>query len=240
MGCPLVVMGDVLRSHVQKGTDIGKKVDKFQREGRLVHDSLVSLALLSHLQELSQSAKKYRCDGDSNSNRNVGFILDGYPRTLTQAKMLTMAEDKLDPNDDDDDSKAVSEINWPDEFKISFAVNINVPDTICIGKMKGRRKCSKCDKSFNITHIETSDGFFMPRQLPDPYPCDKCDMDSDWIIRSDDTEEIFQKRITEFHSQSAAVTQFYADQGKLLDFVPYKGVQDMPILCDLVNNKTIS
>ena len=223
-------MGDVLRSHVQKGTDIGKAVDKFQREGRLVHDSLVSQALHSHLQELSQN------HADDQKNK-FGFILDGYPRTLTQAKMLTI--NKGDGIKSHNESRSTHN-DWPDEFKISFAVNINVPNFVCIGKMKGRRKCSKCGESFNITHIETSDGFFMPRQLPDPYPCTKCDMESDWITRSDDTEEIFQRRIDEFYGQSAAVTQYYADHNRLLDFVPYKGIADMPILCDLVRNETIS
>lgn len=231
-GCPLVVMGDVLRMHVQNGTEIGKEVDKFQREGRLVNDSLVSKALLSHLQELSSSEN---CDDSSKSNvGKFGFILDGYPRTLTQAKMLTiMNKENFEP----DGISLSGAPKWPDELKISFAVNIEVPDIICVDKMKGRRKCSKCNKSFNVTHVETPDGFFMPPQLPDPYPCDKCDMDRDWIIRSDDTEEIFQKRISEFHEQSSVVTQFFAEHDKLLEFVPYKGVKDMPILQDLVRNE---
>ena len=229
LGCPLVVMGDVLRMNVLKGTEIGKEVDKFQREGRLVNDSLVSQALLSYLQDL-------RCkQGDDSPNLGkFGFILDGFPRTLTQAKMLTIMDKGVFKSDGITLSEATE---WPDELKISFAVNIEVPDIICVDKMKGRRKCSKCDKSFNMTHVETPDGFFMPPQLPDPYPCDKCDMDRDWIIRSDDTEEIFQKRISEFHEQSSVVTQFFAEDGKLLEFVPYKGVKDMPILQDLVKNE---
>lgn len=225
LNCPLVVMGDVLRRHVQLGTDIGKEVDDYQRQGKLADDYLVARALLEHLKELEYL--------EGLKTTRFGFILDGFPRTSTQAKLLLPQKNK-------DEGELLSKILWPQELKTSFAVNIEVPDDICIGKMKGRRKCLKCGESFNVTNIDTPEGFYMPPKLPDPYPCDQCDMDKDWEKRIDDTEEIFVKRMKEFHEQSSIVTQLFAKHGKLVEFIPYNGVDDMPILEKIVKDKANS
>lgn len=229
LDCPLVVMGDVLRKHVQDGTEIGREVENYQREGKLANDYLVSRALLEHLKELPSLQGK-------NKKTRFGFILDGFPRTLAQAKLLLDIDETNGANDLNNsmNDDLMLQINWPRELKISFAVNIDVPDFICIGKMKGRRHCLKCEESFNLTNIDTPDGFFMPPKLPVPYPCRKCDMDKDWSKRNDDTEEIFVKRMQEYHEQSACVTNFFAEHGKRVDFVPYKGIADMPILEKIV------
>mmetsp|Transcript_15855 Transcript_15855/g.23849 ORF Transcript_15855/g.23849 Transcript_15855/m.23849 type:complete len:89 (-) Transcript_15855:828-1094(-) len=79
----------------------------------------------------------------------------------------------------------------------------------------------------------------MPPNLPVP-PCKNCDMDTDWSQRSDDTEEIFVQRMKEYHEQSTVVNVFFRDQGKLVDFIPYKGIKDMPILQEIVNKRANS
>jgi adenylate kinase len=226
-------MGDVLRKHAQEGTEIGKLIAKCQNEGRLADDKIVSLALLEHLKEL-------KCrEINKNNATEFGFILDGFPRTVPQAKLLLNNKEREKDNTTND-LDLVKLIEWPQDLTASFAVNIEVPDEICITKMKGRRKCSKCNESFNVSNVDTPEGFFMPPQLPVPYPCDNCDMKKDWTIRMDDTEEIFVKRMKEYHEQSAIVKQFFEDQGKLLEFTPYKGVSDMPILEKIVREKAKS
>ena len=220
-------MGDVLRKHVQEGTEIGKLVADCQNEGRLADDKLVSLALLEHLKQL-----------EINKTSQFGFILDGFPRTVSQAKLLLQS--KKEDQNTSDDLGLMKFIQWPQDLMTSFAVNIEVPDEICIAKMKGRRKCSKCNESFNVTNVDTPEGFVMPPQLPVPYPCDKCDMDKDWTKRMDDTEEIFVKRMKEYHDESAIVKQFFEDQGKLVEFIPYNGVLDMPILEKIVRDNAKS
>jgi adenylate kinase len=232
LACPLVVMGDVLRKHVEIGTEIGEQVGAYQRKGKLADDMLVTRALLAHLEELHAQ--------EGNPKRRFGFILDGFPRTLTQAKLLMPQNESGTTKKDTSEKDLVTQLKWPEKFQISFAVNIEVPDNICIEKMKGRRKCLKCNESFNVSNVDTPDGFFMPPKLPIPYPCRKCNMDSDWETRSDDTEEIFVRRMEEFHEQSAIVTQFYADQDKLVEFIPFKGIEDMPILEEIVNSEANS
>jgi len=88
-------------------------------------------------------------------------------------------------------------LHYLGQRNISFAVNIDVLDEIRLEKMIGRRKCSKCNGSFKVSDVNTSDGFGMPPQLPSPYPCNNCDMDSDdWEKRLDDYRRIHDKAYT--------------------------------------------
>ena len=65
--------------------------------------------------------------------------------------------------------------------KLSFTVNIDVLDEITLEKMLGwSKKMLKMEWiHFKVSDVNTSDGFGMPPQLPSPYPCNNCDMDSD-------------------------------------------------------------
>ena len=65
--------GDMLREHVKEQTDLGKKAKSLLDEGKLVPDELVIQMLIERLNQDD-------CLG--------GAILDGFPRTLTQAKSL--------------------------------------------------------------------------------------------------------------------------------------------------------
>ncbi len=211
LNCSLVVIGDVLRDHVKKKSDIGKEIEEYQRLGKLADDNLVEKALLSHLESILTTSE--------NPESKFGFVLDGFPRTMKQASSIT---------------------TWPKQFRISFAVSIDVPDTICLSKMLGRRHCTKCNNSFNVSDVNTSDGFVMPPQLPSPYPCQKCDMKNDWQTRLDDTEEVMSRRIAEFHVKTEPVSAFFETKNKLVSFVPYNGVQDMDILEQKVKVKAQS
>ena len=72
-GIPQISTGDLLRSHKQRGTELGKLADKIMQCGDLVPDSLVNDMVASRLVE---------------PDTGNGFILDGFPRTLGQAEWL--------------------------------------------------------------------------------------------------------------------------------------------------------
>eukprot|EP00979_Chaetoceros_neogracilis_P007647 scaffold1621_cov262-Chaetoceros_neogracile.AAC.13 len=216
-GCPLIIVGDVLRDHVHRNTEIGKEISVFQKEGRLADDNLVAKALISHLEKLISQ---------SDDNVKFRFILDGFPRSLPQAKLMF-------PSASDSNECSKNAILWPKRYQISFAVNIDVPDQICIEKMLGRRKCKVCHDNFNVTDVNKNN-FVMPPKLPIPYPCQKCDMEEDWERRLDDTETIMRRRLEEFHTTSSPVESFFEDRGKLLTFQPFRGILDMPKMKDLV------
>ena len=70
---PQISTGDMLRKHVNEGTDLGIKAKQFMDSGELVPDLLILKMMASRLQELD-------CQN--------GFILDGFPRTIPQAEGL--------------------------------------------------------------------------------------------------------------------------------------------------------
>ena len=72
-GIPAIATGDILRAHVARGTPLGKRVKAYLDRGELVPDSLV-VDLIQHR----------LLDPDTQQ----GFILDGFPRTVTQAQAL--------------------------------------------------------------------------------------------------------------------------------------------------------
>jgi adenylate kinase len=72
-GIPHISTGDVLRSHVNRGTSLGRMAKEIMRRGELVPDSLICEIVATRLQE---------------ADTVCGFILDGFPRTLYQAFWL--------------------------------------------------------------------------------------------------------------------------------------------------------
>ena len=120
---PQISTGDLLRDAVKHETVLGIKAKEFLNTGILVPDDIV-LELL-----------KERLLNDDCSN---GFILDGYPRNLTQAKQLANITD------------------------IDLVVNIDVDYSLLVTRITGRRTCKKCGAIFHIefnppTQEETCD-----------------------------------------------------------------------------------
>jgi adenylate kinase len=77
-GLPYIGTGDLLRQHVDEGTDLGKQAKEHMDNGGLVPDDLVIRMILDKIDE----------EGDD------GFLLDGYPRTVPQADALAEELDK--------------------------------------------------------------------------------------------------------------------------------------------------
>jgi adenylate kinase len=75
-GIPHISTGDMLRSAVAEGTELGKQADAFMKDGGLVPDSLVIAMVLERI--AAPDAVK-------------GFMLDGFPRTRPQAEALDLA-----------------------------------------------------------------------------------------------------------------------------------------------------
>lgn len=110
-GLPQISTGDLLRDAVKRETVLGVKAKEFLNTGTLVPDEIV-LELL-----------KERLMNDDCSN---GFILDGYPRNLTQAKQLADITD------------------------IDLVINIDVDYGLLVTRITGRRTCKKCGAIFHI------------------------------------------------------------------------------------------
>lgn len=106
MGWAHISTGDMLRAHVKNGTALGLKAKGIMDQGLLVPDDLVIDMFLQRLSELRP---------------DQGFVLDGFPRTLVQAKALDEALAKM--------GKA-----------IDLAINITAVDDVLIDRMLNRAK----------------------------------------------------------------------------------------------------
>ncbi len=105
--------GDILREAVRAGTELGKKVGTIMKAGRLVPDELVAELVRERV---------------SGEKQGRDFVLDGFPRTLAQARFLS----EIAPN-------------------VSFLVVIlKVRESQLLKRLTGRRSCVKCGKIYNI------------------------------------------------------------------------------------------
>ena len=127
---PHIAMGDLVRNEISQKTAMAEPMKKIMNSGQLLPND-VTFDLLS----------KYLVDGVSRGQS--GFILDGLPRTITQAKIL-------------------SEV-----ANIDLAVNLRLREDVLVAKCLGRRTCSHCGSDFNVADVDI-DGIRMPAILPPP------------------------------------------------------------------------
>jgi len=108
--------GEILRKAVQDNTPLGKKAGEYLDKGLLVPDEIVEGIVKSRL-------KMRDCE--------AGFLLDGFPRTVSQAESLAefLKEEKLN---------------------LDMVINIQVEQAKLIERFTGRRTCEKCGATFHI------------------------------------------------------------------------------------------
>lgn len=115
-GIPHISTGDIFRANIKNGTELGKKAKEFMDKGALVPDELTCDLVVDRIHQ------------DDCKN---GFVLDGFPRTIPQAKALDAALDK-------------------DGESIDHAIDIEVPDQNIVKRMGGRRACLNCGATYHI------------------------------------------------------------------------------------------
>jgi adenylate kinase len=113
---PYIATGDMLRANVKEQTDLGKKAKEYMDAGDLVPDDLiVAMARDRLIQDDAQD----------------GFILDGFPRTVDQAKAL---------------DEQLSDLGR----RVTAALLIDVPDEELIRRLSGRRMCVKAGHNYHV------------------------------------------------------------------------------------------
>jgi adenylate kinase len=115
LGVNVIAMGDIFREIMKEDTPLGRKVKSYVEKGLLVPDEIVIDVLKKRLTEVP---------------KEKGFILDGYPRTLEQAKAL----EKI--------------------AKIDVILLQMVPDWIIIERLSSRRICRNCGAVYNIRFLK--------------------------------------------------------------------------------------
>ncbi len=113
---PYIATGEMLRSNVKAHTELGEKAKRYMDAGDLVPDDLIVAMAGERLQE---------------EDAQDGFILDGFPRTIEQAKAL---------------DKQLSDLGR----RVTTALLIDVPDEEVVRRLSGRRVCVKAGHNYHI------------------------------------------------------------------------------------------
>lgn len=122
--------GDILRANVKAGTELGKNAKEYMESGKLVPDEVIIAMVKSRLQE---------------PDCKDGFLLDGFPRTKTQAEALDLILKKLG-------------------ILLDAVVQLDVDDETVIRRLTTRRVCKSCGEIYNV--------LFKPARIEGI--CDKC------------------------------------------------------------------
>jgi adenylate kinase len=162
--------GDMLRAEIAKGSAVGKAATKIMEDGNLVPDEI--------LIEMIEG----RISRDDCAN---GFILDGFPRTTTQAKALdAMLERRRDGLD--------------------HVISLEVDDDAMVDRITGRFTCANCGEGYHDT--------LNPPAVAGA--CDKCG-GNDFVRRPDDNAETVRTRFQAYRDQTAPVVAYYEEKGVL-------------------------
>lgn len=116
LGIPHISTGDAFRLAIKQGTPIGLKAKSYIDEGLLVPDDVTIGIVEERLQQ---------------SDCEKGFLLDGFPRTLSQAEALGEILSRLGSS-------------------LDHVVNLNVDRGLLMARLTGRRICSVCGTSYHL------------------------------------------------------------------------------------------
>jgi adenylate kinase len=172
-GIPQISTGDLLRAAVAKGTDLGVKAKAAMDAGRLVDDDIVLGMIRERLGE---------------PDAQPGFILDGFPRNIAQAKAL----DTL-----------LGELGKP----LDTVVQMDVDYGELTRRIAGRRTCSNCGRVFNLLTC--------PPGQAESETCPKTGGAHQLFQRPDDNEATVAERLKVYDEKTKPLIEFYREQGIL-------------------------
>lgn len=174
--------------------------------GQLLPDHAIIPLLLERLREVPASAS--------------GVLLDGFPRTIGQAKLFEKV------------------------LRVSIALDIQLKDEHIMAKTAGRRACNSCGAGYNVADVcDHENGVFMPPILPVAAAAMaakasaaggslddaklQCDCGGLLSARTDDRPEVVADRLVAHHQGFSPILQYYKERGLLLQHRVHYGVKDM-------------
>lgn len=176
---PQLSTGDMLRAAVKAQTEVGKKAQAAMNSGALVTDEIVIGIISDRIKE-----------GDC----KFGFILDGFPRTLVQAKAL----DKMLASNGE---------------SVTKVVELNVPDSILEERICGRWIHKASGASYHVKFKPPKTMKLGPDGKPDPASMIDDTTGEKLEQRRDDTASALVKRLKEYHGSTVPILKHYAPKG---------------------------
>ena len=175
-----------------KKTQVAAAVDR----GDLVPDSLVTDLVKARLLEGGNDS--------SPSSPSRTFILDGFPRTASQASTL------------------LSSI-----ARVPLALNLTLREQVLVDKCLGRRVCGKCGKGYNVADImlpaceSTGEPAVVMPPMPPPRGCEAL-----MEVRSDDNPATVRHRLGVYKREARPLEAVFREAGVLVDFPVTGGVRE--------------
>jgi len=168
---PAISTGEALRKEVELQSEIGKEAKSYMEAGKLVPDEVV-IGIIRNRITLDDCKK--------------GFILDGFPRNVSQAieleKMLTSLDKKID-----------------------VVFNFDVDEATLVKRISGRFSCKKCGTVYNrYFKIPTNEGI-----------CDNC-QSSEFESRKDDNETTVKNRLEVYYQSTFELIGFFTKKNLLI------------------------
>lgn len=172
LNLPHVDTGSLLRSEIASGSENGKIAKSYIDKGNLVPVWLVGEIIKNRL---------------SQEDCKNGYILDGYPRSVEQADLLTKINSEIDK-----------------DLSANFhAIYFDIDEDILISRIVNRRSCPKCGEIFNLKYKPTKvEGI-----------CDKCG--AKLTQRKDDNEETAKARFDTYFKETAPLIEYYKNKNCL-------------------------
>ncbi|GHE54215.1 adenylate kinase [Streptomyces spiralis] len=165
---PHISTGDLFRANISRQTELGKLAKSYMDAGNLVPDE-VTIAMAKDRMEQPDAAG--------------GFLLDGFPRNVSQAEALdTLLQEE--------------------SIKLDAVLDLEVPEDEVVKRIAGRRICRK--DSSHVFHVTYS-----PAKKEGV--CDVCG--GELYQRDDDSEDTVRKRLEVYHTQTEPIIDYYKAQG---------------------------
>jgi adenylate kinase len=108
--------GDIFRKEIEAQTDLGRLAQRYIQHGELVPNGVTIEMMAKRLRDVEV--------------RRLGFVLDGFPRTVKQAE-------------------ALDELLWEMELGLDKAVSLEVPEDMIVHRLAGRMGCTKCGEIYH-------------------------------------------------------------------------------------------
>ncbi|GGW76289.1 adenylate kinase [Streptomyces lucensis JCM 4490] len=168
LAVPHISTGDLFRANISRQTELGKLAKSYMDAGNLVPDE-VTIAMAKDRMEQPDA--------------EGGFLLDGFPRNVSQAEAL----DRLLQ------SEAIT---------LDAVLDLEVPEEEVVKRIAGRRICR--NDSSHVFHVTYS-------PAKQEGVCDVCG--GELYQRDDDSEETVRKRLEVYHTQTEPIIDYYKSQG---------------------------
>jgi adenylate kinase len=182
LSIPHISTGDLFRANISQQTELGKLAKSYMDAGNLVPD------------EVTIAMAKDRMEQPDAEN---GFLLDGFPRNVSQAE-------------------ALDELLETESMQLDAVLDLEVPEDEVVKRIAGRRVCR--NESAHVFHVTykppAKDGV-----------CDVCG--GELYQRDDDSEETVRKRLEVYHTQTEPIIDYYKAQGLVVTISALGKVEDV-------------